>query len=178
MLNTSGFIFSRKNSRRRCVSCPKLNFIGVNLTAPHKSTAHGLMDALDERAQRIGAINTVSVDGEKLVGWNTDGFGFARAIRSEFSVDLRDLRVMVLGAGGGPVARLHGNARSKDASASSWRTAPSRKQRARAGIGALFHRTACAWASRATGNDPVGRIGVTVSSCRKSISWSTPHRSG
>ena len=80
---------------------PKLNFIGVNLTAPHKSAAHVLMDTLDERAQRIGAINTVSVGGEKLVGWNTDGFGFARAVRSEFSVDLRDLRVMVLGAGGG-----------------------------------------------------------------------------
>ena len=80
---------------------PKLNFIGVNLTAPHKSAAHVLMDTLDERAQRIGAINTVSIDGEKLVGWNTDGFGFARAVRSEFSVDLRDLRVMVLGAGGG-----------------------------------------------------------------------------
>lgn len=80
---------------------PKLNFIGVNLTAPHKSAAHVLMDTLDERAQRIGAINTVSIDGEKLVGWNTDGFGFARAVRSEFSVDLRDLRVMMLGAGGG-----------------------------------------------------------------------------
>jgi shikimate dehydrogenase len=79
----------------------KLNFIGVNLTAPHKSAAHVLMDTLDERAQRIGAINTVSIDGEKLVGWNTDGFGFARAVRSEFSVDLRDLRVMMLGAGGG-----------------------------------------------------------------------------
>ncbi|MEP6708631.1 MAG: shikimate dehydrogenase [Verrucomicrobiota bacterium] len=79
----------------------ELNFIGVNLTAPHKAAAHVLMDALDERAQRIGAINTVSIDGEKLVGWNTDGFGFAHAIRSEFSVDLRDLRVMVLGAGGG-----------------------------------------------------------------------------
>ena len=37
----------------------------------------------------------------KLLGSNTDGPGFARAIRSEFSVDLRDLRVLLLGAGGG-----------------------------------------------------------------------------
>ncbi|HMJ05987.1 MAG TPA: saccharopine dehydrogenase NADP-binding domain-containing protein, partial [Chthoniobacterales bacterium] len=36
-----------------------------------------------------------------LIGSNTDGPGFARAIRSEFSVDLRDLRVLLLGAGGG-----------------------------------------------------------------------------
>jgi shikimate dehydrogenase len=33
-------------------------------------------------------------------GFNTDGKGFSRAIREEFSVDLRDLRIMILGAGG------------------------------------------------------------------------------
>ena len=38
---------------------------------------------------------------KRLVGSNTDGEGFLRAIRSEFSVDLRDLRVMIIGAGGG-----------------------------------------------------------------------------
>jgi shikimate dehydrogenase len=43
---------------------------------------------------------TASAD-KKLVGFNTDGEGFLRAIRSEFSVDVRDLRVMILGAGGG-----------------------------------------------------------------------------
>jgi shikimate dehydrogenase len=35
------------------------------------------------------------------MGSNTDAEGFSRAIRSEFSIDLRDLRVMILGAGGG-----------------------------------------------------------------------------
>jgi shikimate dehydrogenase len=50
--------------------------------------------------RRMGAINTVRIDNAKLRGYNTDGKGFARAVRQEFAVDLRDLRVMILGAGG------------------------------------------------------------------------------
>ena len=78
----------------------ELNFIGVNLTTPHKIAASKLMDEIDDNARRIGAINTVKVDNTKLRGYNTDGKGFARAVREEFAVDLRDLRVMILGAGG------------------------------------------------------------------------------
>jgi shikimate dehydrogenase len=79
---------------------PGLDFIGVNLTVPHKVAAAGLVDELDESARQIGAVNTIKVEGGKLRGFNTDGKGFARAIREEFSVDLRDLRVLVIGAGG------------------------------------------------------------------------------
>jgi len=78
----------------------ELNFIGVNLTTPYKIAASKLMDEIDDNARRIGAINTVKVDDAKLRGHNTDGKGFARAIRQEFAVDLRDLRVMILGGGG------------------------------------------------------------------------------
>ena len=80
---------------------PTLRFVGVNLTVPHKIAAAGLVDELDETARKVGAINTVRIVEGKLLGSNTDGAGFARAIRSEFSVDLRDLRVLLLGAGGG-----------------------------------------------------------------------------
>ncbi len=79
----------------------ELDFIGVNLTVPHKITALVSMDEVDERAARAGAVNTVRVRDKKLIASNTDGEGFLRAIRSEFSVDLRDLRVVVIGAGGG-----------------------------------------------------------------------------
>jgi shikimate dehydrogenase len=79
----------------------KLDFVGINLTLPHKIDAAGLVDELDENAKRIGAVNTIEIDDGKLRGFNTDGGGFSRAVREEFSVDLRDLRVMVLGAGGG-----------------------------------------------------------------------------
>ena len=81
-------------------SLRRLDFVGVNLTIPHKIAAVALIDELDETARRMGAVNTVKVDDGKLRGFNTDGKGFARAIREEFSVDLRDLRILVIGAGG------------------------------------------------------------------------------
>ena len=78
----------------------KLEFVGVNLTIPHKIAALELLDVADENVKRIRAANVIKVGGGKLHGFNTDGRGFARAVREEFSVDLRDLRVLVLGAGG------------------------------------------------------------------------------
>jgi shikimate dehydrogenase len=78
-----------------------LEFVGVNLTVPHKIAGYVQIDEADESASRAGAVNTIRLRGKKLIGSNTDGEGFLRAIRSEFSVDLRDLRVMIIGAGGG-----------------------------------------------------------------------------
>jgi shikimate dehydrogenase len=78
-----------------------LDFIGINLTVPHKVAAFTQIDEADEFAARAGAVNTIRVRDKKLIGSNTDGEGFLRAVRSEFSVDVRDLRVMLIGAGGG-----------------------------------------------------------------------------
>jgi shikimate dehydrogenase len=78
----------------------KLEFIGVNLTIPHKIAAFDLIDNFGQGVRRIGAVNTVKLENGKLRGFNTDGHGFSRAIREEFAVDLRDMRVLVLGAGG------------------------------------------------------------------------------
>jgi shikimate dehydrogenase len=78
-----------------------LDFIGINLTVPHKIAAFTQVGEADESASRVGAVNTIRVRDKKLIGSNTDGEGFLRAIRSEFSVDVRDLRVMLIGAGGG-----------------------------------------------------------------------------
>jgi shikimate dehydrogenase len=75
-------------------------FIGLNLTIPHKERAVTLADRLDDEARQVGAINTMVMRDRELIGFNTDGVGFSRAIREEFFVDLRDLRVLVLGAGG------------------------------------------------------------------------------
>jgi len=79
----------------------RLNFVGINITVPHKIAAYAQIDEADESATRPGAVNTIRVRDEKLIGSNTDGEGFLRAIRTEFSIDLRDLRVMIVGAGGG-----------------------------------------------------------------------------
>jgi shikimate dehydrogenase len=80
---------------------PAANFLGTNVTIPHKAGVLAAVDEADDYAKKSGAVNTVVVDGDKLIGFNTDGPGLMRAIREEFSVDLRDLRVLLLGAGGG-----------------------------------------------------------------------------
>jgi shikimate dehydrogenase len=80
---------------------PAADFLGTNVTIPHKAGALASVDEADDYARSSGAVNTVLVDDQKLVGFNTDGPGLLRALREEFYVDLRDLRVMLLGAGGG-----------------------------------------------------------------------------
>jgi shikimate dehydrogenase len=79
----------------------ELDFVGINLTVPHKISGLTQIDVADESATRCGAVNTVCLREKKLIGSNTDAEGFSRAVRSQFSIDLRDLRVMILGAGGG-----------------------------------------------------------------------------
>src|SRR4030095_4400359 len=79
----------------------ELDFVGINLTVPHKIAALRQIDVADEGASRCGAVNTVCLHDKKLIGSNTDAEGFSHSVRSEFSIDLRDLRVMILGAGGG-----------------------------------------------------------------------------
>src|SRR5438105_4595778 len=54
----------------------------------------------DRMNAQLGAVNVIQVESGKLHGFKPDGRGFARAILEVFSVDLRDLRVMILGAGG------------------------------------------------------------------------------
>lgn len=80
---------------------PKAGFLGTNVTIPHKAAALAAVDEADDYARRSGSVNTIVVDGDRLLGFNTDGPGLVRAIHEEFSVDLRDLRVVLLGAGGG-----------------------------------------------------------------------------
>jgi shikimate dehydrogenase len=79
----------------------KAGFLGLNLTIPHKFEALKLCTELDDTARQLGAVNTLLFDGSRTAGFNTDGPGIVRAIREVFAFDLRDLRVMVIGAGGG-----------------------------------------------------------------------------
>src|SRR5436305_1666333 len=73
----------------------ELEFVGFNLTLPHKIAAPDFLDRIDDDAKQIGAVNVVKLGKGHAQGFNTDGRGFARAIREEVSVDLRDLRVLI-----------------------------------------------------------------------------------
>ena len=54
---------------------------GFNLTMPNKNKIVELLDELSPEAQLIGAVNTVLNDNGKLIGYNTDGYGFMQSVR-------------------------------------------------------------------------------------------------
>jgi shikimate dehydrogenase len=74
---------------------------GANVTLPFKLEALALCDHTSERAQRAGAVNTLSFGNDGLVlGDNTDGIGLVNDLEANLGVSLRGLRVLILGAGG------------------------------------------------------------------------------
>ncbi len=75
--------------------------LGANVTVPFKEEAFRLVDRLTPRAQRAGAVNTLSrlADGT-LQGDNTDGAGLVRDLTVNAGVELAGKRILLLGAGG------------------------------------------------------------------------------
>lgn len=76
-------------------------FLGVNITIPHKFEALDAVDVLDPLARQLGAVNTLAIREGKLHGYNSDGPGFLRSVKEAFGTDIQDLRVLIIGAGGG-----------------------------------------------------------------------------
>lgn len=104
-----------------------MQFIGLNLTVPHKLLAVDMVDTLDESAKMWSAVNTIQFEGrdksgtwvtllqfddtppEKIRtrGYNTDAEAIVRALREDLELELAGARVLLLGAGGaGRVAAL------------------------------------------------------------------------
>jgi shikimate dehydrogenase len=73
---------------------------GANVTVPFKEQAFRLATDLSERASRAGAINTLSVRDDRLLGDNTDGAGLLRDLTGNLGIDLTSRRILLCGAGG------------------------------------------------------------------------------
>ncbi len=100
-----------ENLRRSLEALAMMGFAGCNLTIPHKEDALNIVDQIDETARRAGAINTIMVDQHgRLVGSNSDMFGFLEALRAAVpGWSAKAGPAVVLGAGGaarGVVAAL------------------------------------------------------------------------
>jgi shikimate dehydrogenase len=79
----------------------KLNdrgYKGINVTIPYKTEIMESLDYVSPIAERIGAVNTVEI-GEQFKGYNTDYYGFGRAL-DYYGFKSRDQRCAVLGSGG------------------------------------------------------------------------------
>ena len=77
-----------------------MNMRGINLTIPHKVEVLKYLDRLSEAARLMGAVNTVVNEGGTLLGENTDGKGFMRALTEDAGVDPAGANVVTFGAGG------------------------------------------------------------------------------
>ena len=71
---------------------------GLNVTIPFKQTVLPLLDAVDRLAAAVGAVNTIRVEGGKLIGFNTDVEGFRQTLMP--LLQGRKPRALVLGSGG------------------------------------------------------------------------------
>jgi len=71
---------------------------GLSVTTPHKEDVAAAVDDLSPAAHALRSVNTVVVDGDRLVGHSTDGDGFVASLAAA-AVDVTDLTVAVLGAG-------------------------------------------------------------------------------
>jgi shikimate dehydrogenase len=74
--------------------------LGANVTIPYKEKALPSLDRLEGQAREIGAVNTIAKDKDALVGYNTDGQAFLRALREKGDFEPRGQDVVLLGAGG------------------------------------------------------------------------------
>lgn len=71
---------------------------GLNVTIPYKEEVIEYLDRLEPKAAEIGAVNTIQITAEGLIGHNTDMFGFEKAIEPLMSND--DKYALILGTGG------------------------------------------------------------------------------
>ncbi|HET9756636.1 MAG TPA: shikimate dehydrogenase [Candidatus Limnocylindrales bacterium] len=84
------------------------DFLGANVTIPHKERVVPMVDRLTEEASSTGAVNTITREGKRLIGHNTDVAGFKVALDRIVGRQKMPKQAVVLGAGGGARAVVFG----------------------------------------------------------------------
>lgn len=72
---------------------------GVNVTIPYKIDTMKYLDDLSDEAKKIGAINTIAFNNDKLIGYNTDYHGFGSALKKS-EIHIVNKKALILGTGG------------------------------------------------------------------------------
>ena len=103
------FAVTPENLGRAVVGLKALGVCGFNVTIPHKTAIIPFLDRLDESAEAAGAVNTVQLAGDSLVGYNTDGDGLVDSLLTDLGFSPGEKQILVVGAGGaarGAIAAL------------------------------------------------------------------------
>lgn len=101
------FLVKREKLKEATEAIRALNMVGVNITVPHKEAVIEYLDELSDEAKFIGAVNTILNEGGKLIGYNTDSYGFVKSLKEE-GIELNDKNILLLGAGGAAKAVAYG----------------------------------------------------------------------
>lgn len=83
-----------------------LDIKGFNITVPYKKDVLSIVDEIDERAKKIGAINTLVKTSKGYRGYNTDIIGLGKCIKNN-GLSIKDRDIILLGAGGAAKAALY-----------------------------------------------------------------------
>lgn len=76
------------------------NFIGINLTVPHKVLALQSLKSVSAHAKNMGAVNTLLRLESGYAGYNTDGYGLRRGLQIDLDQSLKGSTVLIIGSGG------------------------------------------------------------------------------
>jgi shikimate dehydrogenase len=98
--------FAIEAVREAVLSVRYLGIRGLGVSMPHKISIMQHLDAIDETAAKVGAVNTVVNDDGHLTGYNTDWIGAVRAIQENTAIAGK--RSLVVGAGGAARAIVYG----------------------------------------------------------------------
>lgn len=76
------------------------SYFGGGVGSGFKDKAIDLVDELDDSAKLTGSVNVIKKIDNKLVGYNTDGVGFLKGLTNEYPCSVKDMNIVLLGAGG------------------------------------------------------------------------------
>lgn len=93
-------LVERKNLLNALDGLKSLSFVGVNVTMPYKEAVVPYIDEMVSSAKIVEAVNTIHVQKEKLVGYNTDGQGFLISLQKDLGFDPKRKNILLVGAGG------------------------------------------------------------------------------
>ncbi len=83
------------------------DYLGANITVPYKERVVPMMDRLTDEAQATGAVDTITREGSRLVGHNTDVNGFRAALDAIVGRQKMPKQAVIIGAGGGARAAVY-----------------------------------------------------------------------